>query len=349
MEKKKVLMVGPSRDSKGGISSVVNSYFESGLDNIVELKYIESTNDKKYFGKWTKWINGYVEYLKCVKKYEIVHIHMSYKGSIYRQGIYAKIAKKCNKEVIFHLHGSEFKKYYNKCSDKKKRRIKKILNLADKLIVLSEEWKKFYSKLYKNAEDVIVIYNSVKIPKDFNKDIDNKQLLFLGRLGQRKGIYDLLDAMANIVIEDNQVKLYIGGDGENNKVNKIIKEKGLEKNVFDLGWINGVKKEELLKSSSIFILPSYNEGMPMSVLEAMAYKNIVITTNVGGIPEIIKNNENGIIVNPGDTEELYNAIKKVLNYNEFKKITLSVNGRKTIEKNFDINMNILKLLNTYRS
>ena len=97
-----------------------------------------------------------------------------------------------------------------------------------------------------------------------------------------------------------------GGDGEISRVKKIVNEKKLKKYIKVLGWIDKDKKEKYLRECSIFILPSYNEGMPMSIIEAMAYKNAVISTNVGGIPQVIDNNKNGILIEQGDKKQLYN-------------------------------------------
>ena len=85
----------------------------------------------------------------------------------------------------------------------------------------------------------------------------------------------------------------------------------------------------------------------MSILEAMAYKNIVITTNVGGIPEIIKNNENGIMIEPGNKEQLYIKIKDIIK-DKNKKEKISENARRLIENKFDINKVIKKLIDIYR-
>ena len=110
----------------------------------------------------------------------------------------------------------------------------------------------------------------------------------------------------------------LGGDGEISRVKKIVNEKKLKKYIKVLGWIDKDKKEKYLRECSIFILPSYNEGMPMSIIEAMAYKNAVISTNVGGIPQVIDNNKNGILIEPGDKKQLYNSIEKLIKDKKFK-------------------------------
>ena len=83
-----------------------------------------------------------------------------------------------------------------------------------------------------------------------------------------------------------------------------------------VGWVDGEKKENLLKKSQLFVLPSYNEGLPIAILEAMSYGIPVISTDVGSISEVVKDNETGFLIKPGEAESLAKAIIKVINLEE---------------------------------
>ena len=202
---KKVLMLGPARDVKGGMTSVVDNYYEYGLDKKVELKYIETINDK------------------------------------------SKISKNKGKKVIIHLHGAEFKVFINECNFKQRQYVEEILNLADRIIVLSEEWKEYMETLIRDKDKIIIIHNAIIIPKDFNKNLDTQKILFLGRIGKRKGIYDLIDVFKNIIYKYPNAHLYVGGDGEVETLKKIIKDNKLIGNVSYIGWTSGKEKEKYLK------------------------------------------------------------------------------------------------------
>lgn len=338
-------MLGPARTVKGGMTSVVDNYFNYGLNQKVDLKYIETINDKNKFLKALKEIKGKIEFLTNVKKYDIIHIHMASRRSTFRKGKYVRIAKKFNKKVILHIHGAEYKIFFNECNEKQKKYVIKTLNLADKIIVLSEEWKEYFSKLV-NPQKIVVIYNSIVLPEDLKKDLETQNLLFLGRFGKRKGIYDLIEVVSKLIVNYPNLKLYAGGDGEIEKVEAMIKNKNMEKNVQLLGWVTGREKERILKEASFYVLPSYNEGMPMSLIEGMAYKNVCISTDVGGIPKVINNNVNGVIIKPGDKEKLYSALKKLLDNGELRQ-KLSNNARRTVEEKFNIENNIEKLIDLY--
>lgn len=340
-----VLMIGPSRTVKGGMTTVVDNYYKYGLDKKVYLKYIETCNDSNMISKLLKEIKGMNEFKKEINNFDVVHIHVASRRSTFRKGKYVRIAKSKGKKVILHVHGAEYKLFYDECNEKQKELVKETFNLADKVIVLSEEWKDYFKSIVSD-DKICVLYNSIVIPEDFNKDLDTNKILFLGRIGQRKGIYDLLDVVEKLIPDFPNIKLYVGGDGEIDKLKQIIQDRNLGKNVIYVGWTTGEQKEKLLKECSFYILPSYNEGMPMSVLEGMAYKNVVISTKVGGIPKVINNDENGIIIEPGDKETLYKTLVDLLKNSE-KRAVLSNGARETMEKKFDIKKNIEVLMNIY--
>lgn len=343
----KVLMLGPARDVKGGMTSVVNNYFEYGLDKLINLKYIETVNDKNRMSKILEMLKGFMEFIINISKYDIVHIHMASRMSTFRKGIYVRIAKKFNKTVIVHIHGAEYRIFFEECNKSLKKYVRKTLSLADKIIVLSEEWKEYFSSII-DERKIIVLYNSILLPKDFEKNTETHKFLFLGRIGKRKGIYDLIEVIERLLIDYPDIELYVGGDGEIEKLKKIIENKKMKNNVHILGWISGKQREKYLKECTFYILPSYNEGMPMSVIEGMAYKNIVISTKVGGIPKVIQNKENGIIIEAGNKEELYESINLLLNNAKLRK-KISDNARTTVKEKFNIENNIKKLIEVYKN
>lgn len=137
------------------------------------------------------------------------------------------------------------------------------------------------------------------------------KLLYLGIIGQRKGVYDLL----NVLSQDaeyyrHHLQLHIGGNCEEEKIKSYIVNNGIGDFVTFEGFVKGERKIDDLNWADIFILPSYNEGLPIAVLEAMSYGMPIISTNVGGIPEVVKTGINGILIEPGDL----NAIKNSIDY-----------------------------------
>ena len=333
-KKKVILQVGPSLKDKGGMVTVMQSIMNSNIlkkYNIIHIPtYIYGKKFSLFFISILKII-----FYKIIYRVELVHVHMASYGSFYRKSIIISICKILHLKVVLHCHGACFEKFYNSVKPSKKEYIKKTFAKAEKVIVLSESWKDFFKTIV-DENKIIVMYNSVNVPKEENKDnLNNVPTgLFLGRIGERKGAYDLIEVVKKLTQEGIKLKMIMAGDGEIDKAKEIIKKENLEDIIEVLGWIDSDKRQEYLKKSDFYILPSYDEGMPMSVLEAMSYSLPVITTDVGGIPEMIQNEENGILVKPGDNEAIEKAIKKILENDNLRR-ELSQNAYKTILDKFN--------------
>ena len=218
--------------------------------------------------------------------------------------------------------------------------------MADKVIALSEDWKGFLVKYICEEDKIQVIYNAVRIPDPYEKDYSNKKMLFLGRLGQRKGTYDLIEVLPAIFQKFPDAHMYFGGDGEREQAEALCRKKGIADHVTFLGWVRDAEKEKYLKECSVYVLPTYHEGMPMSILEAMAYGMAVVSTYVGGIPHLITDGENGLLCEAGDVDLLRKKIKEFLDNEEVCE-RIGRSALQTIEKNFDMRLNIKKILEMY--
>lgn len=344
-----IIMVGPSKNMCGGISTVVNGYYEAGLDKLVNLEYIASYTNGSIIEKLTFFIKSLVKFIRKINKKEIVHIHTSKNGSFYRKSIYILISKLYKKKVILHIHSGAFKEFYiNDCNRIVAKYVKYIVNLSDSIIVLSIEAKTKLLDLIVNENKINIIHNSIKVNSNCNNKVySSKNIVFLGRIGQNKGVYDIINVGVNIINKFPDVKITIAGDGEKENVEKICLEKKLNSNIKVLGWTSGTIKNELLEEATLFLLPSYSEGMPMSILEAMTYKIPIISTYVGGIPEQVENNVNGILIEPGNLIQLEEAITELLE-NEEKRRIFGTKSFESVSRKFNIDITIRKLHDLYK-
>ena len=305
-------IVTVSTKANGGIKSVVENYENCGLFEGIEHTWICSHNNVGLVSRQVLFLKSlYLVLVARIRGTKIFHIHMAMKGSFFRKLIISYILKFFYSVVIIHLHGSEFKDFYKSSSFKKW--IKNLFQKVDRVIVLSESWKSFVENIAPEAK-VTVVNNYVAeiVKKDVDKDPDFI-FLFLGAIGKRKGIFDLLIAFENLFNKNNNVKLYIAGNDDANVLpSKILKLDSREKIRF-FGWIDYQEKTKLLNMSDCLILPSYNEGLPMVILEAMSAKVPVISTDVGGIPEVIKHGENGFLLKPGNIEDIELMMEKIQN------------------------------------
>lgn len=308
----KVLLISSSLKNKGGITSVIKGYLNYPQEDI-KFSHISSHKDGGTFIKLLYFIKAYfLLFIRlCFQKFDAVHIHVSERGSFWRKFYLYKICRIFNKRVILHHHGAEFIDWYKSLENKKQKKVEWLLQNVSVNIVLSSLLKNVYNQIFQ-LDNISVVYNGIQIPQHNPYVAEEKDIiLFLGRIGERKGAYDLIEAIRNLDIPQ-KYKFYFCGDGERKKLEGKIESYDLSKRVIVKGWVSGKEKEEILNRTLINVLPSYNEGLPMTILETMARGIPNISTNIASIPEAISNGENGILIIPGDFLTLSNAMRKLI-------------------------------------
>lgn len=317
---KRVCMVVPNRMVKGGIAAVVNGYRGSQLEKDYEITYVESYKDGSKFDKLLKGICGYFHfaYVLMFHKPDVVHIHSSFGPSFYRKIPFIYMASWCKIPIVNHIHGADFDEFYVNASEEKKTRIKKVYSKCNVLIALSEKWKERLSQIVPEDRIEIIENYSVLHEDALEERMQrecNNTVLFLGELGKRKGCYDIPAVIAQVKKSIPAVRFVLAGAGsevDEKAIKKLIDEKGVSDNVEFPGWVRGDTKDKLLREADVFFLPSYNEGMPMSVLDAMGYGLPVVSTNVGGIPKIVHDGENGYCCDLGNVNRFAKGITEIL-------------------------------------
>lgn len=247
---------------------------------------------------------------------KIVHLHSAADGSFWRKTRLTNLAKALGRKVVLHIHASRFKDFYTEASPRRQRSILRTLRRADVLVVLSESWRRWFESIGVEPDRIRVLRNITAYPvlrPELKQPDGRLHLLFMGEIGPRKGVFDILLAIADHKDEfSDRLLLSIGGNRNEEELLDTIRRYGLEEIVKFEGWVGGDKKIELLNRADVFILPSYNEGLPISILEAMSYGHPIIATPVGGIPEVVETDVNGVLVEPGNHEQIYRAIKKYI-------------------------------------
>ena len=184
------------------------------------------------------------------------------------------------------------------------------------MIVLGEEWNKRIKEIEPSTKTIIVS-NTVKIPQKTVQWNDKSfTILFLGVLIKRKGVHDLLSAIDLLKKREllKNTKFIIAGSGvEEENLKNQCGELKLNSYVEFVGWTEGEKKYNLLEKSQLLVLPSYNEGLPIAILEAMSYGLPIISTRVGDIESAVIDKKNGYLIEPGDISRLADAIGKIIN------------------------------------
>ena len=325
---KKVLLMGIDYHSKGGISQVESLY----KDIYTPFYFIRTSSLETFqFNKILIFVTALINliYYILFRKIKIVHLHSASGNSFKRKSIIIKVAKALGAKVVMHMHGGKFKMYYELNTSF----VKPVLDRCDAIVAISEYWQDYFiSQL--GYQNTFHIPNIVATPHKYPKSESNNYFTFyfLGKICDDKGIFDLMEVVKNNknVLEGN-VRFLIGGNGEVERLIKEIDEAKLSIIVDYIGWVSGADKIELMNKSDAFILPSYIEGMPISILEAMSYSLPVISTNVGGIPDIMQDGINGYMIKPGDKEGLLNAILS-LSQDRRKAIAMGERGRQKVKE-----------------
>ena len=313
MAKIKVLMLGPDRSVKGGVSGVVNNLYEAGIDKEIDLKYIGTMVDGSKFRKLLQAAKAYFQALICINNYDIVHVNLAADASYYRKSFFIKMALRHHKKLVIHQHGGDIKRFYeHDLKGKAHDRMVSLFNKSDAFIVLAPTFKEFFKHIIVGDDKIYVIGNGIVIPDidPAEKDYDSHNILFLGRICKDKGIGELLEAVKKLSADYPDVHLYLGGFFEDEYLNEEVDK--LSSNVTACGWVDSETKEELFKKCPIFVLPSYYEGMPLSVAEGMAHGCATIASNVGSLDQMIDDGNSGLLVKAKDSDDLYNALHKVL-------------------------------------
>lgn len=310
-KKKKVLVIGTGRRTRGGITSVINAHREGKQWKKFHCRWIETHCDSNLFIKMCYFLRAIIQYLCLLPFYDIIHFHFSERSTALRKSILMPIAKLMRKKIIVHFHAfsldttirGAYKNIYNY-----------LFNSADVIIVLSEYWRK---ALVEECEipygKIKVLYNPCKmVPKNDREKENNNEILFAGTLNHRKGYDDMIKAFAKIAHKYPEWKIVFAGNGEIEYGKKLSFNLGISSQTVFLGWISGNDKDKAFRRATIFCLPSYAEGFPMSVLDAWSYGLPVITTPVGGIPDIAKNNLNVLLFPPGDIDALALQMDKMI-------------------------------------
>lgn len=349
--RKRIIMLGTSFETMGGISAVINIYRRAGLFDRYPVHYIATHIDRSVSRKLVLVARAWVElmYLLLRGRVGLLHVHTASNASFWRKLIFMVPALCMRVPTILHLHGGGFDRFYeNGCGRIGKWMIRRAFTSVSDVVVLSARWQHWVREAT-GRRNVRVVSNPVE---PFKGETDRSaqprmEVLCLGRLTQQKGTYDLIEAVATLVAKYPSMRLVLGGDGEEDGARQAARRLGIEQHVEIKGWVTGASKTLLLSSASIFALPSYAEGLPVSILEAMAAGLPVISTPVGGIPEAVSDGVEGFLVRPGDVSGLAGALDLLLG-NESLRLNMGLAGLAKVDRTFAVYRTIPKIEQMYR-
>lgn len=319
----KFLIVIPLRSTRGGISEYYN-IFEKYVSKSLPYSFFERGNrnyrQKNYILYLYYLLNDYFRFIvqlfseKCTI---VINTSLLSKVSLVRDSIFLMIGKFFGNKIVVFFHGwqDEFV-----CKNINKFWFKLFFK-ADSAIVIRNHVREvlenngfrspvFHSSTMVDDELLHDISFEDVIENKFQKEIIN--LLFLARVETSKGIYEILNAYEMLKNENPNFRLTIAGDGNELKNVKNYVQKQELKNIVFTGYVNGHHKQNVFLNSDIYVFPSYTEGMPTSLLEAMAFGLPIITTKVGAITDFFEEGKHGFSVPVKEVPPIVKGIKMLM-------------------------------------
>ncbi|MCP5142376.1 MAG: glycosyltransferase family 4 protein [Gammaproteobacteria bacterium] len=338
----KILQLGPLPPPVGGMATVI-----ADLSREQEARHeVRILNNVKTTALDRALWQGVVAQLRLLLKLagwclgwrpDVVHVHTCSWGTFWRNGIDVLLARLFFRRVVLHIHGAEFHKFLASLAPGRAWLARRVFALADAVIVLGEQWAEIIGPWCPQGR-VHVVPNGVPVPDSTATGAEDAPpvILCLGNYERRKGQADLIATLARMT---QPARLLLHGfesePGQREKLAELAASLGLGERVALPGPVMGAAKEAAVRASDLFCLPSYDEGLPMSMLEAMAAGLPVVVTSVGAIPEALVDGEDGVIVPPGDSAALARALDDLL-ADAGKRGRIAAAGRAKVERDYSV-------------
>jgi glycosyltransferase involved in cell wall biosynthesis len=364
----RILLSGHLPPPMSGIGTYYQTLLSSSLSRHVNLQFIDTSSRRRPGSKTGNWsflnlvsaIGDCVRFARAVVTYrpEICHIATAFGLSFAKHSVCVAFARLLGSKVLLHPHCS-FYILYEQQGRVWQWFVRKVVGLCFGVVVLSNEWKKFQEvapgcRIY-YLPNAVNVLNYVDVGRE---KIESKSegpclhVLYLGHLGKAKGSFDLICAAKAILSQMQGVIFDLVGQehgiGEMKQLNTQVADAGLEQFIHIQSAVTGAEKIKLFRSADIFVYPSYHEGMPMAVIEAMACGLPIIATQVGGLPDLVCPGLNGLLVPAGQPDQLANAIYQLI-VNPQMRYSMQKSSFRLAHENFDIEKLVFQLLEIYQA
>jgi glycosyltransferase involved in cell wall biosynthesis len=245
---------------------------------------------------------------------DALHIHVAAGGSAIRKAILARFARSLGIPYIVHLHGSRFHQFWDVAGPRARKLVDRMFAESSATIVLGNFWAKLVADHVPAVRSKILILPNATAPMHLchePADDGRVRISFLGEVGARKGTPQLVRALGQLA-DRRDWTATIAGNGSVEETIAASRQLGIGDRVSVPGWLDGAGTTDVLRKTDIFVLPSFAENLPMSILEAFAAGAAVVATPVGAVPDVITHDKNGLLVEAGDVDGLASALRRLI-------------------------------------
>jgi glycosyltransferase involved in cell wall biosynthesis len=310
------LLLGPSREAISGVTTHLNALFGSRLAANFGLVHFQVGSEGRQEGAparlWRFFSSPFMLAASVLRHdAEVVHINTSLNAKSYwRDLAYLLVGKLCGARVVYQVHGGSLASFHPPT-------VRLAARLPDAVVVLSQAERERWRALAP-AQLVEALPNGIDCQpyQRYNRELADRdtplRLVYIGRLAPGKGLLESIEALRIARSRGVAARLVlVGGGPEEPRLRQYVRDAGLTRDVTFVGPAYGDAKAQLLSQADALLLPSYSEGLPYSLLEAMAAGVVPVVTPVGAIPDVIADGEHGLIVPPRDAEAISKAIQKL--------------------------------------
>jgi glycosyltransferase involved in cell wall biosynthesis len=289
----------------GGVDRLMDSLrpLMAGRDGL-KVQFLTTRGDNRGLSPFvTLWALMRLATASMMGRCDLIHVNLGSDGSCYRKLALLAVPRLFNVPYVVHLHGSAFETFWSTASPPVRQTIDRLFQDAAHVVVLGRAWRTLLQERLPSLRTVVLANATPRSDQRNETAAEPVQILFLGELGPRKGASLLIEALGRLN-EDKAWRAVIAGDGDADALRRQAAKLNLSTKVHVPGWVGPQGVQALLAASHILALPSFEETLPMAVIEAFASGLAVVATPVGALPDILSHKENGMFIAPGDVEGL---------------------------------------------
>jgi glycosyltransferase involved in cell wall biosynthesis len=308
-----LVMLGAAPETRGSIASVVEAYRAYGLFKRWPSDYIATHGGGSFAHEAKLLFRGLRSFAELLARHRrvVVHAHCEARRGLWREWLFAALAVAARCPVIVQLHGGGFERLYDASSSLGRTAIRLLLERAACVVAPSESQRAWVRSVARDAH-VACLPNPVPVQPIAPQAGRSNMVLFVGRLEAAKGVFDLMDSIAELRGAVPDLRVVFAGEGDHAALARYAARLGIADAVKFTGQVGPSGKRALFESAAAFVLPSYAEGLPLGLLEAMAAGVPVIASPVGGVPEAVVDGVSGFLVAPGDRAALSRLLRTLL-------------------------------------
>lgn len=347
-----VMLVPGGLNHAGGIGRwagyLQESWVRQGLQPPLE---IVDTRDTGHAGRaLTAYARALLRLcrLRATGQLGTIHANLSKRGSTVRKVIVSYVAALTGMRLVVHLHGSGYDAFYAGLPEFWQHRVAALFRRADRVVVLGQSWADWVISIGVPPERVSILHNGVGRPVRQRRAPGPCRILFLGRLGARKGVPELVDALSSPALSARDWHATLAGDGDIDGTREQIGRAGLTERIALPGWLDTTATAALLAQADILVLPSHAENLPISIIEALAAEVAVIATPVGATPELLQDGVSVLFVPVADVDALATAIARLVDDPALRR-SVAAAGHTVFTEHLDIDALAVRLAALHRA